>query len=214
VFLVLSGSSASGKTTLARLVGDRLSDLAVHELAELTTTPWDGDVSAQTWRRRQTERWLRRSRELEAEGVDLLVTEGVLGEVLAAPSAVDVQGIAACLIDCDPFERLRRLHDRGDHAFDAEQLWHFCAWGLWLRMHSDDPRAFAGPIRGEEAGGWEWSRWDRWDRDDPRWDVFVLDTTAETVERSAERLAGWVGEQRRLLAAGRLPLSGRWWDAP
>lgn len=109
---------------------------------------------------------------------------------------------------------MRRLHERGDDDLDAHRRWDFCVWGLWLRMHARDPRIFTGPIRGEEVPGWEWSRWDRWERDDPRWAVYVLDTTGETVERSADRLATWVGEQRRLLAAGTLPLSGRWWDAP
>ena len=41
----------------------------------------------------------------------------------------------------------------------------------------------------------------------------VLDTTGETVERSAGSLAGWIGDQRRLFADGELPLSGRWWDS-
>ena len=166
MFFVLSGSSGSGKTTLARIVEERVPNLAVFELGEATSTPWDADVSGHAWRRRQTEKWLRRSLELEADGVDLLVTEGVIGEVLAAPSAVHVEGIAACLLDCEPFERLRRLHERGDDQLDAHRRWNFCVWGLWLRMHARDPRIFAGPIRGEEAPVWEWSRWDRWNRDD------------------------------------------------
>jgi hypothetical protein len=76
------------------------------------------------------------------------VTEVVLGEVLAAPSAVEVDGIAACLLDCTDEERLRRIAERApDEEYDPHTLWDFVAWGVWLRFHHADPRFFAGPIR-------------------------------------------------------------------
>jgi hypothetical protein len=105
VLFVLSGSSASGKTTLARAVSGRVLGLHVHELGEIADQPWDGDVFNRWWRRNLTERWLQRAIELEKADEDLLLTEGVLGEVLAAPSADRVSGIAACLVDCDDRER-------------------------------------------------------------------------------------------------------------
>jgi CO dehydrogenase nickel-insertion accessory protein CooC1 len=48
----------------------------------------------------------------------LLLLSGASGsgkstlELLAAPSATEVDGIAACLVDCDEDERLRRLRAR------------------------------------------------------------------------------------------------------
>jgi hypothetical protein len=212
MLFILSGSSGSGKTTLARAVDGRVADLAVHELGELAERPWQrGDRS---WRRDLVEPWLERVVAYGAEGKDVLVTELVLGEVLAAPSATRVDGIAACLVDCDDDERLRRLRARDDGGIgDAHQVWDFLAWALWLRRHSIDPQTFTGPIRGGDTS-WAWRRWDRWRAGDPRWSTNVLDTTGESIDVSAGRLAAWITEQRRLRAEGRLPLSGRWWDEP
>jgi hypothetical protein len=213
VLFLLSGSSGAGKTTLARALDGRVADLAVHELGELAERRWErGAVS---WRRDLMEPWLDRVVAYEADGKDVLLTEVVLGEVLAAPSATRVDGIAACLVDCADDERLRRLRPRDDgHVGDAHQLWDFLAWALWLRRHSIDPQTYSGPIRGDGDATWAWERWERWQAGDSRWRTFVVDTTEEAVEVSADRLAAWITEQRRLRAEGALPLSGRWWDEP
>jgi hypothetical protein len=212
VLFLLSGASGSGKSTLARAVADRVDDLAVHELGELAETPWQrGAVS---WRRDLMEPWLERVVAYEAEGKDVLLTEIVLGEVLAAPSATRVEGFAACLVDCDDDERLRRLRVRDDgRARDPHQLWDHVAWALWLRRHSIDPQTFTGPIRSGDTT-WAWERWESWQAGDPRWTTFVLHTTGETVDASANRLAGWISDERQRRTEGRLPLSGRWWDGP
>jgi hypothetical protein len=213
VLFLLSGSSGSGKSTLAHALVGRVADLAVHELSELADAPWQrGDRS---WRRDLIEPWLERVATYEAEGKDVLLTEVVLGEVLAAPSATRVNGIAACLVDCDDDERMRRLRPRYDgRVADPHQLWDFLAWALWLRRHSIDPQTFTGPVRDDADTTWAWERWERWQAGDPRWTTFVLDTTSETVDASANRLGAWIIEQRRLRATGRLPLAGRWWDEP
>ena len=214
VLFLLSGASGSGKSTLASAVRDRVDDLTVHELGELADRPWHGEPGY-VYRREPVERALARARECERSGVDLLFTEGVFGELLAAPSATEVDGIAACLVDCDDDERLRRLRARDDgRVGDPHELWDHLAWALWLRRHAIDPQTFSGPIRGDGDATWAWERWERWQAGDPRWTTFVLDTTDETVDVSADRLAAWVTEQRRLRAEGRLPLSGRWWDGP
>lgn len=209
MLFLLSGSSGSGKTTLARALDGRVADMAVHELGELAERPWQrGDRS---WRRDLVEPWLERVVAYEADGKDVLVTELVLGEVLAAPSATRVDGIAPCLVDCDDDERLRRLRARDDGDIgDAHQVWDFLAWALWLRRHSIDPQTFTGPIRGGDTS-WAWQRWDRWQAGDARWSTFLLDTTGEAIDVSAGRLAAWISEQRRLRAEDRVPLSGRWW---
>jgi AAA domain len=214
VFLVLSGSSGSGKTTLARAVSGRVRGLHVHELGELADEPWSRDHSTLWWRRDLTERWLRRAIDLDATGEDLLLMEGVLGEVLAAPSADRVSGIAACLVDCEDRERVRRILAREwiGHT-DPDELQHFVNWSVWLRGHAADPQWWSDPIRHDGDTTWHWQRWERWRVGDPRWSVFRIDTTHEPVTASVDRLVAWVEGQRGLGAAGKLPLSGRWWDS-
>jgi hypothetical protein len=211
VLFALSGSSGSGKSTLTGLLEGRVDGLEVHELSERASEPWKGQPR---WRSDLTEQWLREAVSLERAGRDLLVTEVVLGEVLAAPSAVEVDGIAACLLDCTDEERLRRIAERApDEEYDPHTLWDFVAWGVWLRFHHADPRFFAGPIRGNADPAFRWDRWAGWRAGDPRWSVFRLDTTVETPLESAARLVQWIGEQRRMLEQGTLPLSGRWASA-
>jgi hypothetical protein len=211
VLFLVSGSSGAGKSTLVRRLPNRVANLAVHELGEIATTPWEG--AGPWWRRDLTERWLDRAHEYEREGVDMVLTEGVLGELLAAPSATRLEGIAASLLDCHYREQLRRIRarERSDD-FPPKQLWDFVSWAAWLRWHADDPRIWTGPIRGDGDTSWAWERWEGWEAGDPRWSTFVLDTTAEDVEGSTRRLVRWIDEQRGLRGDGRLPLSGRWWD--
>jgi hypothetical protein len=212
VLFLVSGSSGAGKSTLATAVARRVERLAVHELGEFAEQPWAGEPGW-SYRRQPVERALARAGEYERDGIDMLLTEGVLGELLAAPSATEVEGIASCLLDCDDAERVRRLRARDNgHVGDAHQLWNFLVWALWLRRHADDPQLFAGPIRGDGDTTWAWERWEGWQTGDPRWTTFVLDTTGQSVPRSAEQLAAWVSEQRRLRDEGRLPLAGRWWE--
>jgi hypothetical protein len=214
VFFLLSGSSGAGKTTLGIALPARVDRLAFHELGEFADSPWAGEPGW-AYRRVPVERALARAREYERDGVDMLLTEGVVGELLAAPHAVEVEGIATCLVDCSDDERLRRLRLRDNgRVSDPHQLWEFLVWALWLRRHAADPQLFAGPIRGPDDGGWAWDRWTGWHADDPRWSSVVLDTTGETVEDSADRLAAWIEAQRRLRDEGELPLSGEWWRQP
>jgi hypothetical protein len=211
MLFVLSGSSGSGKTTLAREVIARAPRIEVRELGEIASEPWNRERSGLWWRRDLTERWIQHAVELEAEGIDLLVTELVLGEVLAAPSAPNLLGIAACLLHCDDDETVRRIRARGE--IDDVELGHFLNWSHWLAGHYDDPQFWLDPILSDEDTRWSWARWRHWTRGDPRWSVLQIDTTDEPVETSVGRLLDWIEDQRRRRASGRLALSGRWWDA-
>jgi hypothetical protein len=210
VLFLISGASASGKTTLAHPLASRLSGLAVHELGEFAGRAWNGEPGWM-WRREPVARAVDRALAYETDGVDMVVTEGVLGELLASPRATELDGLACCLIDCDGPEQLRRLKRR-EHGveLDPHALWNHVVWGLWLRMHARDPQLFAGPIRGDDGGGWAWERWSDWREGERRWATFVLDTTDEPVEASIAQLTDWVGRQRALRDEGRLPLSGNW----
>src|SRR2546426_204768 len=92
----LTGSSCSGKTTLAYATAGRVRLIAVHDFDELGV-PEGADLR---WRHRMTEMWVRRALDCQALGIDLLLTgQSPLGEVLAVPSAPLLDGIAVCLVD-------------------------------------------------------------------------------------------------------------------
>ena len=89
---LLSGAVAAGKTTISRAVADRLSDLVVLEEDQRPATTGEERLS-------NLELWIEDALVLEGEGKDVVFgSQSPLGEVLASPRAVDLEGIApACL---------------------------------------------------------------------------------------------------------------------
>jgi hypothetical protein len=101
VFLTIAGSSCSGKTTAIRGC-TQIEGLVVHDFDEIGV-PAGADV---IWRQRSLAEWNQRALRCQADGLDVLLTgQSPLGEVLACPSATELEGIAACLLDVD--DRLR-----------------------------------------------------------------------------------------------------------
>lgn len=133
----LTGSSCSGKTTLAFAVAERLQGVVVHDFDEVGV-PADADVR---WRHRATEHWVRCALEYQDRGLDLLLTgQSPLGEVLAAPSAPLLDGIALCLVDVADEVRRHRLTARDGGRWDAPAVDRFLNWAAWHRGHARDPR--------------------------------------------------------------------------
>ncbi|MEU0408313.1 hypothetical protein ABZ307_10940 [Streptomyces griseorubiginosus] len=205
----LTGSSGSGKTTLAFAVADRLQGVVVHDFDEVGV-PADADGH---WRHRTTEHWVRRALEYQDRGLDLLLTgQSPLGEVLAAPSAPLLDGIALCLVDVDDDVRRHRLTARDAGRWDAPAVDAFLNWAAWHRGHARDPRHRPSVLT---AGAWPdmaWHRWTGWTAGDPRWRTHLLDTTDRTVAESAGEVREWVTEQRAAYGAGQLALSRGWPD--
>jgi hypothetical protein len=72
------------------------------------------------------EAWLQRVLRYQDDGLDvLLIGQSPLGEVLATPSAVHLNGIAACLLDVADDERLRRLQRRDPGRWQPHTLQSF-----------------------------------------------------------------------------------------
>ena len=192
MLLTVAGSSCSGKTTTARACAG-LDRLVVHDFDEIGV-PSTADV---VWRQRSLEHWLRRALDHQRRGLDvLLLGQSPLGEVLAAPSAVRLDGIAACLVDVDDEERLRRLDARDPGRWPAAARQAFVNWAQWHRGHAADPQHRPEVLT---AGGWEemvWQRWRDWRRGDPRWTVSVINTGGRTVEESSADLVAWVEAAR------------------
>jgi hypothetical protein len=145
------------------------------------------------WRQQTTEYWLKQALVHQAEARDTLVCGGaLLGEILACPSAPQVNGIAVCLLDCADVVRIDRLRVRGTHRATQDML----NWAAWQRLHAVDPQWRPDVIQRQSAPGMQWVRWAAWQRGDPRWQVWVLDTTTLSLDGVAEQIASWVHEQQ------------------
>ncbi|WP_328474669.1 hypothetical protein OHA21_15825 [Actinoplanes sp. NBC_00393] len=164
MLLTIAGSSCSGKTTAAH-AATKIEGLVVHDFDEIGV-PAGADT---TWRQRSMEEWIQRVLRYQADGLDVLLTgQSPLGEVLASPSAVKLNGIAACLLDVDDQVRQRRLDDRDPGKWDADAKRAFIGWGRWHREHAVDPQHRPEVI---SAAGWEpmrWCRWNSWPATDRR----------------------------------------------
>ncbi|MFI5796297.1 hypothetical protein [Streptomyces sp. NPDC051677] len=203
----LTGSSCSGKTTLAYAAADRLRKIAVHDFDELGV-PEGAD---RHWRHRMTEMWLRRALAYQDRGIDLLITgQSPLGEVLAAPSAPLLDGIAMCLVDVADEVRRARLADRDPGRWDTQEVDAFLGWAEWHRKHALDPRHRTHVIVGDGWPEMVWHRWTGWNADDPRWRTKLLDTTHRPVAESVDQVEQWIIEQRQAHRFGRLALSHGW----
>jgi hypothetical protein len=206
VLLALTGSSCSGKTTLAHALGDRVPGVVIHDHDEIGV-PGDADTE---WRQRTTEQWIRRALEYQDRGLDLVLTgQSPLGEILASPSAPELDGIAACLVDVDDAERRQRLDRRDNGRWSPAVLDAFVAWGSWHRGHAEDPRYQPAAIINGSWTDMVWDRWSTWTKDDRRWHTHRLDTTERSVAESVDDLEQWVTAQRN----ADLPLSKGWPDA-
>jgi hypothetical protein len=202
MFYLISGASASGKKTIARAVAERLPNLEAHHDNERLSGNGDERLS-------NLERWVEDAIRLEQDGVDLvLATQSPLGEVLASPRAVELEGIAPCLLDCHDFERRRRLVERGLDPEWPMGMDTFC-WAVFHRLHARDPQWEQRVLLQGEHDGSVWSRWAGWQHGDPRWDVVVHDNTREDPATTVDDAAAWI-EQVRAHGA---PLMKRdeWW---
>ena len=207
MLFTLTGSSGSGKSTLARVLANRVPGLAVHDFDEVGVP----DHPDQVWRNRTMQRWVRRALAYQHEGIDLLLSgQSPLGEVLACPSAPELDGIAVCLVDVVDELRRDRLARRPDAPRSVRHLDALLGWAEWHRGHARDPRHLPEAITSRSWPDMAWERWSGWTAGDPRWHTHVLDTSTESVGESAGQLADWIDAQRAACRAGRLPLGNGW----
>lgn len=205
VLFKLTGSSCAGKTTLARMMADRLPGVAVHDFDE-EGVPANPELE---WRNRTTESWVRRALEYQEQGLDLLLTgQSPLGEILAAPSAPQLDGIAVCLIDAADEARCTRLAGRRNVSHRHVDA--YLGWAAWHRGHARDPQHMPEVITSRSWSEMAWDRWITWTADDPRWHTHILDTTGRPIADSANQLENWVLNQRAEHRAGRLTLARGW----
>jgi len=191
-----------------------MPDLAVHDFDELEPPPG----ATQGWRHAANEEWLQRALAYQEAGRDLfLCGQTPLGELLATPSATKINGISACLIDCDDETRAARIQARGSRWFErtaghlqSEFSWEewiarHISWAKWLREHAADPTSRPDAILNPSETGMVWSRWTDLKPGDPRWRVHVIDTTSLDPEGVVDDLVSWIEAEHALLTEGKHP---------
>jgi hypothetical protein len=182
----VTGSSCSGKTTAAHACAD-LPGVVVHDFDEIGV-PSDADL---IWRHRSLETWLQRVLAYQAEGVDVVLTgQSPIGEVLAAPSAPRLNGLATCLVDVSDAERRHRLTQRDPGKWSPSRVEAFIRWAAWHRGHAAAPAHHPEVLT---TGAWPEMRWDRWPAS---WSVPIIDTTGHSPAESAAALRTWITSTR------------------
>jgi broad-specificity NMP kinase len=188
MFLLLTGASGSGKSTVRELVADKLA--AEVECVELSYVARILPVPTIAWRQQATEAAVRRALDLQAVGRHLLLAGDPVaaGEVIAAPSADKLHTIAVCLLDVNAEAQAARLAQRGD---DPRLLADHQAFAGWMRAHAQDPNHMPDVLG---TNGWDAMRWERLRRFDPRnggWDMHVLETSERTRDEVADQILTW-----------------------
>jgi hypothetical protein len=121
-----------------------------------------------------------------------------LGEVLAAPSAPLLDGIAVCLVDVADEVRRTRLAERDPNRWDAPAVDAFLGWAAWHRQHALDPRHRPDVIIENSWPEMAWDRWTGWHAGDSRWRTELLDTTGQPLAKSTAQVERWIAEQREV----------------
>ena len=187
MFLLVSGASGAGKSTARRLVARELEPAV--ECVELRDVVGMPRVPTLAWRQRATEAVVCHALKLQADGRHLLLAGDPVaaGEVLAAPSADRLDGIAVCLLDVARDTQAARLAARGD---DPTLLVHHVAFADWMREHAAHPDHRLEVL---QTNGWEHMRWERLRRLDETgsWAMHVLDTSSLTAATVATELLAW-----------------------
>lgn len=184
----VTGASGSGKTACMAYLDELNNDPKLYDFDDLAT---GGDLGT-AWRQRTTERWLRTAIRHQEEGRDTVICGGaVLGEILACPSAPEVDGIAVCALDCRDLVRVERLRALRPELATQDML----NWAAWLRVHVADPTWEPHVIRTGEVPEMQWSRWESWQRGDPRWHAWTLNVSEMSLPQIGDWLTNWINDE-------------------
>lgn len=203
MLLSVTGASGTGKSTALDVLRevDFGSPVLCVEFDSIGV-PAGADT---VWRHCATERWTRFAVNAQSRGQHVLLFGQVPpGELLAVPSAEQLDGIAICALTASRRVQEQRLIGRGE---PADSLGNHLRFGQWFRRHSEDPQYSPEVIRVDSPVAMEWSRWETLSGDDPRWPVTVLDTDALSAGEVVERIEAWARE--RLADAERAEPRGR-----
>jgi hypothetical protein len=185
VLLLITGASGAGKSTARAVVAPELAPaVECVELLDLTPAP---EAMTRVWRQQSAELAVRRAVELQAEERHLLLAGDPVpaAEVVAAPSAPGLDGIAICLLDVAPEAQAERLTARGD---PPALLPHHQAFAEWMRRQAGNPLHMTHVV---SDGGWEEMRWERLERLARAWHMHTIDTTHMSRRETADAVLDW-----------------------
>lgn len=139
------------------------------------------------WRQQTAEAAVRRAVELQDSGRHLLLAGDPVpaAEIVAAPSATDLDAIAVCLLDASAEAQAERLTARGD---DPALLIHHQAFAEWMRHQAADPLHMTHVI---SDGGWEEMRWERLEQLAGNWSMHTIDTTYMSKREVGNAVLEW-----------------------
>ena len=120
----LTGAGGSGKTACMPHLRRLLPQVILYDFDAVGVPRSAGTV----WRQETTEYWLQQALVHQVEARDTMICGGaVLGEVLACPSALKINGISAGLLDCADVVRIDRLRASGKRGA-AQGMLNWAAW--------------------------------------------------------------------------------------
>lgn len=201
MFYLITGGAASGKTTMVRNLIEKLPHIECHDSDEI---PYEKDKDRGSY----TNEWISIALEAQKIGKDfLMVAHTPLGEFLAAPDAIKLDGISACLIDCNDFVRVERFKNR--HQMEEWPLnQDIVCWAVFQRLHAVDPQWEQRIIT--TIPEFHWDRWTDWTKDDKRWNVNIVDNSNLSIEETVEILKDWVFEHKS--KPNYLTIESKWWQ--
>jgi len=184
----LTGASGAGKSTVLAFLA-RVEWGAAIRCVEFDSigVPSDADTA---WRHGAIETWVQSALDAQDAGEHMLLCGQVpMGELLAAPSADRLEGIAVCMLDCSPEVRSERLLRRGE---DPGSIVHHNRFGEWFRAHTLDPLHAPEVIIVDGGPAMRWERWADARRGDLSWQAEIIDTDDVTPEETAALVERWV----------------------
>jgi broad-specificity NMP kinase len=206
MLLLITGASGVGKSTVRAVVAGELSPQV--ESVELTDVAPLSIVRTRAWRQQAAEMAVRRAVELRASGRHLLLAGDPVPaiEVIAAPSAPQLDAVAVCLLDASAEAQAARLAARGD---DPKVLVHHQAFAEWMRRQASDPTHMPHVVSDQ---GWEEMRWERLADLADRWRMHTIDTSHLSREEVADEVLEWcrralAGDAPALQVIGSSPLT-------
>ena len=106
-------------------------------------------------------------------------------EVIAAPSAPQLDAVAVCLLDASAEAQAERLAGRGD---DPALLVHHQAFAEWMRQQASDPLHMLHVVSDR---GWEEMRWERLERLGHDWRMHTIDTSRLSRREVTDLVLEW-----------------------